>query len=239
MRQDAESVLWSFVHEPEDADARRQIQLLWADEVRRYRTFGRANYAPSPVSSALLRNYRASVAQRFATGMLAIAILVQVGLGGPKKQEAERNVLRAVNYYRRVKPRMLEQLVFERGSFQKVDSLPLASQRSIQKAHAEYRRVAHILAADLVASSFLQPIDPIDCAHSYLHRLIATAARIEFQLNAKASEHYPDLLSVIAHIPIEVQAARPFVMGEDLWSFVLSGLSGEQRKKILSSFSKY
>lgn len=238
IRHDAESVLWSIVHEPDDVDARRQIQLLWADEIHRYRTLGRANFAPSAASAALLQYYRGSASQRFATGMLAIAILLQAVVDEPKKHEAEKSMLRAVRQYMSAKPRMLEQLIFDRGVFQTIDSAPLTNQRSIQKAHAEYRRVAHILAANLIASSFLQPLDPIDCPPDYVHRLIATAASIEVALTAKAAGHYPDLLSVVAHIPVEAQQAKPFPIAGGLWSFLVAGLSEEQIEKFSALFTE-
>lgn len=231
MRPNAEAVIYSVIAEADDAASRHQLQLLWADETRRYVELGRESYTPSALSQKILARYRKSSAQRFAAGMVALSFLIQSSLGEPSLNAAIDITQRATKHYHQSNKRFLEQMNFREGAFRTQDLIPVTDWRGIEKAHTRFRRVAHLLAADLIATSFLSARDPINRSPTFMHRFIATAAHIEHQLKSRASDRYSDILSVISHIPVEAQSAETFLVGGYLERFIWAGLSPEQIEK--------
>lgn len=231
MRPNAEAVIYSIIAETDDAASRHQLQLLWADETRRYDELGRESYTPSALSQMILGHYRKSAAQRFAAGMVALSFLVQSSLDEPSLNAAIDITQRATKHYQRSNKRFLEQINFREGAFQTTELIPVTDRRGIEKAHTRFRRVAHLLAADLIATSFLSPVDPINRSPAFMHRFIATAAHIEHQLKSRVGGRYSELLSAISHIPIEAQDAPTFLAGDYLERFIWAGLLPNQIEK--------
>ncbi|SLN44232.1 hypothetical protein PEL8287_02241 [Roseovarius litorisediminis] len=143
---------------PEDEASRQQAHFLTGHEAQRWKALGESNYSSSGLVKTVLADIRKSQGRRFTCGLVALSMCALDNAGKSMSLEKAAHV---VTEFNNANDKVLFHF-WRGGEWSEQDIRLIGDNAAIKQAFREYRSVAHIHAAGIVASEYLNLMQPFD-----------------------------------------------------------------------------
>lgn len=204
---------------PDSPRDQEQGLFIGATELEEFNRVGAEHYRPSEIMESVAKVVQKRTAQLYLTGLMSIT-LVWLKFKGqtPSLNRASIIVSCAANDFEKIQ----WYSTLDPGGKQKLTAAT-SDRASLERIFRKYRSVAHIHAASVSSTEYLEPAHLFDKSPEVIASLLQTCAKFQTALEDCVDTSTWNLWDVKKHFPASLHDWPLLPPGVDLWAWIEHG----------------